>query len=59
MFHTYVASVCSKYFICFKLMLHSSVSCYSVSCFRGMFRESWGTMWVMGEGESPMFAVGN
>jgi len=26
MFHTHVASVCHKYFICFKCMLHSSVS---------------------------------
>jgi hypothetical protein len=26
MFHIYVASVCSKYFICFRLMLYSSVS---------------------------------
>jgi hypothetical protein len=37
MFHTYVASICSKCFICFTHMLHSSVS-----CFRGIFRESWG-----------------
>ena len=27
MFHTYVASVCSKCFIRFKQMLHSNVSC--------------------------------
>jgi len=27
MFHTYVTSVCSKCFICFGHMLHSSVSC--------------------------------
>jgi hypothetical protein len=27
MFHIYVASVCSKCFICFRLMLHSSISC--------------------------------
>jgi hypothetical protein len=27
MFHTHVARVCPKYFICFKFMLHSSVSC--------------------------------
>jgi hypothetical protein len=27
MFHTYIASVCSKCSICFRLMLHSSVSC--------------------------------
>ena len=35
MFHTYVAIVCSKYFICFRRMLLPSVS-----CFRG--GESWG-----------------
>ena len=35
--HTHVASVCSKCFICFRRMLH-----LSVSCFRDMFRESWG-----------------
>jgi hypothetical protein len=33
--HTYIAIICSKYFICFSRMLHPSVS-----CFRG--RESWG-----------------
>jgi hypothetical protein len=27
MFHTHIASVCPKCFICFKCMLHSSVSC--------------------------------
>jgi hypothetical protein len=27
MFHTHVANICSKCFICFKCMLHSSVSC--------------------------------
>jgi hypothetical protein len=37
MFHTHVASVRSKCFICFRRMLHSSVSC----CI-GLFRESWG-----------------
>jgi hypothetical protein len=26
-FHTHVASICPKYFICFKCMLYSSVSC--------------------------------
>ena len=26
-FHTHVASVCPKYFICFKYMLHSSILC--------------------------------
>jgi hypothetical protein len=38
-FHTYVASVCSRCFICFRRMLHSSVSC----CTRFMlFEESGG-----------------
>jgi hypothetical protein len=36
MFHTYISSVYSKCFIYFKRTLHSNVS-----CFRGMFRESW------------------
>jgi hypothetical protein len=36
MFHIYVASVCSKCFIYFRLMLQSSVS-----YFNGMSRESW------------------
>ena len=34
MFHTHVASVCSKYFICFKRMLHSSVSCCKYFVFK-------------------------
>ena len=37
MFYTYVSSVYSKCFICFRRMLHSSVS-----SFRVVFRESWG-----------------
>jgi hypothetical protein len=32
MFHTHVASVCSECFICFRLMLHLSVSC--CKCFK-------------------------
>ena len=27
MFDTYVSSICSKYFMCFKRKLHSGVSC--------------------------------
>jgi hypothetical protein len=36
MFHTYVASLCSKCFICFRRMLYSIVL-----YFRGMSKESW------------------
>jgi hypothetical protein len=39
MFHTYVVSVCSKWFICFIRMLHSNVSC--CTCFI-LFEESTG-----------------
>jgi hypothetical protein len=35
---------CSNYFICFKRMLHSNVL-----CFRGVFRESWGTAQAPGD----------
>jgi hypothetical protein len=45
---TYVASVCSKCFICFRLMSHSSVSC--CKCFRGIFRKLWGMARALGEG---------
>jgi hypothetical protein len=49
MFHTYVTSICIKCLICFRRMLHSSVSFASVSYFRGMFKESWGTARVSGK----------
>jgi hypothetical protein len=39
--YTHVSSVCTKCFIGFRCMLHSSVS-----CFRGVFRESWATAWA-------------
>jgi hypothetical protein len=44
MFHTHVLSVCSKRCICFRRMLHSSVS-----CFRGVFKKTWGTAHVPGD----------
>jgi hypothetical protein len=37
-FHTYVVNVCSKCFICFRRMLHSSVSCCKCLI---LFGESW------------------
>jgi hypothetical protein len=50
MFHSHVEIVYFKCFIYFRRMLHSRVLCCKCLCFRGMFRESWGTPWVLGEG---------
>jgi hypothetical protein len=50
MFHIYVASVCSKCYICFRLMLHSNVSCFT--CFRVSevcSKSHGGTAWALGE----------
>ena len=51
MFHTHVASVCSKYFICFRRMLHSSVSCYKCFHVSEICSESHGSIArALGEG---------
>jgi hypothetical protein len=47
MFHTYVASVCSKCFIRFIRMLHSSVSCCSESEGAQGVMVAWHGRWVM------------
>ena len=50
MFHTYGVSVCSKYFICFILMLHSSVLCCKYFVFLEVCSQSHeGTARALGE----------
>jgi hypothetical protein len=44
MFHTHVVSVCSKCFICFRHMLHSSVLCCKCFCVSEVWSESLGVM---------------
>ena len=49
MFHTYVASVCSKCFIRFKWMLHSNISCCMCFILFGELTHAWsdgGTAWA-------------
>jgi hypothetical protein len=46
MFHIYVASICSKYFIHFRRTLHPSVSCFPGKSHGGMARgvRGWGAL---------------
>ena len=50
MFHTHVASVCSNVLFDLDFCCIQMFHVVSVSCFRGMFRESWATAQALGEG---------